>query len=416
MPSMMNKSKLLNIAVVTSSYTRFPGDGIAPFVKAISESLAGLGHNLAVVAPYDPDVKPLDTDDIQVYRYKYIWPIRFHVMGHARSLEKDVRLRLSSYILLPFFLIAAFIKLNQVVKHQNSDIIYAHWVIPNGLIASCVAKLRNIPFIISLHGSDIYVAQKNWLFRTIARWVFKHSSGVTACSAELNRKAVELGAPKDINLVPWGADPTIFDPRRRTRATGNQLNNQSQIRITSLGRMVEKKGFKFLIEAMPPILQKFPSTELVIGGGGLLQSDLQKQTQDFQISERVSFPGSVLWNDVPEFLANSDIFVLPSVRDEHGNEDGLPTVLLEAMSCGVAVIASQIGGTNLVIQNDVNGLLVPPGDIPSLTRAIMRLIQNEELRKNLGREARISVMNRFNWNEVAVQISAILQTSVASME
>jgi len=408
----MKKLKSFKIAVITSSYTRFPGDGIAPFVKAISESLANLGHNLVVVAPYDPEVKPLETDEIHVYRFKYIWPVRFHVMGHARSLEKDVRLRLSSYLLLPFFLIAAFLKLYQVVRRQNSDIIYAHWVIPNGLIAACVAKFQNIPFIISLHGSDIYVSQKNWFFRTIARWVFKHSSGVTACSAELKRKAIELGAPKDLDLVPWGADPTVFDPELRTRAPVNQINKQFYLRISSLGRLVEKKGFKFLIEAVPPIFQEFPSTELVIGGGGLLQGELQKHTQDLNISDRVDFPGSVLWNDVPEFLANSDIFVLPSVRDGHGNEDGLPTVLLEAMSCGVAVIASQIGGTNLVIENNVNGLLVPPGDIESLTRAIMLLIQNEELRKNLGREARISVLNRFNWNEVAARISAIMYTAV----
>jgi glycosyltransferase involved in cell wall biosynthesis len=412
----MNNAKELKIAVITSSYTRFPGDGIAPFVKAISESLAELGHSIAVVAPYDPAVKPFGTDDVQIYRYKYIWPTSYHVMGHARSLEKDVRLRISSYLLLPFFLIAGFLKLLQVVKQQNAEIIYAHWVIPNGLIAACVAKVQDIPFIISLHGSDIYVAQKNWLFRTIARWVFKNSSGVTACSAELKRKAVELGAPKDVYLVPWGANPIVFDPKLRTSSPVNQLNNHTQLLISSLGRLVEKKGFKFLIAAMPPIIEEFPSTELIIGGGGLLLSDLQKQAQELKISDQVNFPGSVLWNDVPEFLANSDIFVLPSVRDEHGNEDGLPTVLLEAMSCGVAVIASEIGGTNLVIENNVNGLLVPPGDIESLTTAIMLLIQNEELRTNIGREARISVENRFNWNEVAIQISAIMGKAVIPNE
>ena len=101
---MINEAKEIKIAVITSSYTRFPGDGIAPFVRAISESLAELGHSIAVVAPYDPEVKPLGTDDVQVYRYKYIWPTSYHVMGHARSLEKDVRLRISSYLLLPFFL------------------------------------------------------------------------------------------------------------------------------------------------------------------------------------------------------------------------------------------------------------------------------------------------------------------------
>lgn len=397
----------MRIAVITSSYPRYPGDGTAPFVKSICEHLAKLGHAVEVVAPYDPAVVPSGEREVHVHRFRYIWPARLHIMGHARALESDVRLRPLAFALLPFFLAAAFLALMRVTGRQKSQAIHAHWVIPNGVIAAAVSRVRGIPFIISLHGSDIYLAQRNALFGAFARWAFRRAAGVTACSRELRDGAVRLGAPGDPMLLAWGANPQVFHPGHRSQLTGGE--SPGEVKVLGLGRFVYKKGFDKLISAMAGVVEYYPQARLILGGDGSLKQELIDLAEQAGLNKHVTFPGSIPWNEVPRFLADGDIFVLPSIRDRGGNVDGLPTVLLEAMSSGLAVIASEIGGVNLVIEHERNGILVPPGDVAALEKAILDLARDENRRKALGSAARQSVVERFNWENVARRISELLE-------
>jgi glycosyltransferase involved in cell wall biosynthesis len=399
----------MNITVLTTSYPRFPGDGTAPFVKSISEGLVRLGHQVEVVAPYDPAVKPDSPSTVKLHRFRYIWPDRLHIMGHARALDKDVRLKPLVFVLLPFFVTAAFLKLWGVARQQRADLIYAHWVLPNGFIAACVAAVMQIPFVISLHGSDVFVARRNPIFKFAARWTFKRAAGVTACSPELKQAAMSLDGPKNTMLLPWGADPQVFTPEKRKR--GDPDSAQPQIIVAALGRFVYKKGFEYLLNAMPEVLQECPQVRLILGGDGSLMDMFQQRIAELGIREHVSLPGRVPWDEVPDFLAGADIFVLPSVRDEDGNVDGLPTVVLEAMSSGAAVIASDIGGVSLVIDDRVNGLLVPPGDSAALRDAIIHLAKNLDQRLALAQSARNDIVERFNWDRIAMRISALLESA-----
>ena len=129
----------MKIAVLTSSYPRFPGDGTAPFVMSISSQLVEQGHDVRVVAPYDPEVKRMDPKGVELHRFRYIWPEKLNIMGHARALRADVSLHPLAFFLLPFYMCAALIKMLIVTQHQNSDLIHVHWVLPNGLIAAFVA-------------------------------------------------------------------------------------------------------------------------------------------------------------------------------------------------------------------------------------------------------------------------------------
>ncbi len=165
--------KRKNIVVVTSSYTRYPGDATAPFVKSICDQLAEFGHKIEVIAPYDPDIKPMDYGIVHVNRYKYIWPDRLHRMGHSRSMDSNSKIRLLSYFLLPFFLLSGILTLWRITSIQNAEVIYAHWVVPNGLIAAVVSRITGIPYIISLHGSDIFVAKKKPLDRKMRQMDFQ---------------------------------------------------------------------------------------------------------------------------------------------------------------------------------------------------------------------------------------------------
>lgn len=401
----------MRIAVLTSSYPRFPGDSAAPFVQSICEQLVKFGHHVQVIAPYDPEVSSAVPTLVQVHRFRYIIPARWHLMGHARALEADTRLHPLTFFLLPLFLVFGFIALARVTHHQKSDVIYVHWVLPNGPIAVAVAWWRRIPVMISLHGSDIFVARRNRIFGAVARWVFRRVRAVTACSPELQASALALDAPCNTRLLAWGADPQVFHPVEDVRSCrvrwGLPIN---ALVILAVGRLVPKKGFDVLIRALPPVVERYPQTRLVIAGDGADKGRLIEEAQRHRVLDDITFLGRVAWDRMPDLLASADLFVLPSVRDEKGNVDGLPTVLLEAMSTGLPVIASQIGGVELVIKSGENGILVPPGNQAALTAALLTLLANETKRRAMGQAARRAVEIQFNWERVTRQIEGLMQS------
>lgn len=402
----------MNILILASSYPRFPGDGTAPFIQSIAKSLHELGNKVFVVAPYDSEVQPSQDKTVEVIRFKYIYPDRWHIMGHARSLKSDVALRPFTFLLLPLFLLSAFITLMKVTKSHKIEVIHANWVLPNGPVAMLVSMFRKIPYVVSLHGSDIFIARKNPVFGWVAGKVLKRASSITACSAELRDGALQLGAdPQKTGLLAWGADATIFTPEKGETLRA-ELLGEKEILVTALGRLVDKKGFGHLINAWREISQDCPTALLLIGGDGPLRSRLDQMIDQHRLQEHIRLLGRVAWDQVPAFLAASDIFVLPSVKDAHGNVDGLPTVLLEAMSSETAVVASSIGGVELVVQHDQNGLIVAPGDEKDLANKIRFLINHPSQRQRLAAEARRSVLDQFNWRNVGLHLQNLFELAV----
>ncbi len=404
----------MRITVLTSSYPRFAGDGAAPFVQSISEHIADLGHDVAVVAPYDAAVRGPAAGAAAVRRFRYAPVAKWHIVGHARSLVGDQRFRPGVFLLLPFFVAAEFLAGLRVARRQHADIIHAHWVLPNGLLAAWVAAVLRIPLAVSLHGSDVFVALRNPLFGRVAGWVFRRAAVVTACSEELAQAALRLGAdPGKVHLVAWGADPGRFHPavpptdRRRFGLTADDTV------LVCLGRIVPKKGFDVLLRALPAILRAAPATHVLIGGDGPQREELGRLAAELGVAEHVHFAGQIPWDQVAAFLAAGDIFLLPSVRDAAGNLDGLPTVLLEAMALGKPVVASRIAGVPLVIEDGVNGLLCPAGDADALAAAVAGLLADPPRREALGRAGRRSVEERFNWREVARRFVALFGDAAA---
>jgi glycosyltransferase involved in cell wall biosynthesis len=402
----------MRITVVTSSYPRFPGDGTAPFVQSICWHLAELGHQIEVVAPYDPMVSAQPDHHVVVHRFRYMLLKKWHIIGHAQSLVGDMRFRREVFFLLPFFLLAEFLSTLCVAWRQKADIIYVHWVLPNGLAGMLVALILRIPLAISLHGSDIFVACRYRILGWVACWILRRAAVVTACSEHLRSSAIRLGAyPERVHLIPWGADPKRFHPGVTPYARSKIGLSNNDIVVAALGRIVPKKGFDVLVQALPRILNSCNNVHIVIGGDGIQRDDLIQVAWRMGVGDFLHMPGRILWDEVPSFLAMADIFVVPSTQDARGNLDGLPTVLLEAMAVGKPIVATKVGGIELVIKDGENGLLCPPGDPNALSEAIISLVEDEGLRLRLGKAARNSVESRFNWREVALSLESLFKNA-----
>ena len=402
----------MNISVIASSYPRFEGDGTAPFVRSISLALQKLGNNVEVIAPYDLDVREVDACDIKLKRFKYALKKSWHIMGHSRALEGDNNLRSGAYLLIIPYIVCGSVALYRSIKKQESTVVHAHWSLPNGLCAWIVNRIIRTPYIISLHGSDVYVSKKNILFGKINELVLRGAQAITACSKELFEYAESHGGQGKTHLIAWGADPTRFIPVNEKAAIRRELNlPEDGLIIASLGRLVPKKGFDVLVSAFAQL--KIPGKSyLLIGGSGPQKDLLVELSRKLKIEEQLILPGAINWNKTSSFLGACDIFVLPSIRDPHGNLDGLPTVLLEAMACGLPCIASDIGGVSLVIESWSNGVLVQPSNVKELTGVLLKLLANSEIRVKLGAFARESIANKYNWHNVSLYLIDIFNQTV----
>jgi glycosyltransferase involved in cell wall biosynthesis len=392
------------IVMVTTSYPRFPGDSVGTFMEPIAKSVAARGHEVHVVAPWHPRVarRPVEAG-VHLHFYSYA-PVRaLNVFGYAAAMNADVSLRAAAVIAAPLALAAGWRAARQIARRHRATIMHGHWVIPGGITAAMAAP--KLPLVISLHGSDVYLAERLKAAGAAARSAFRRAAFVTACSADLATRAIALGAdPSRISVVPYGVDSIRFRPDREASA---RLRRDMHIGaevpfLATAGRLVHKKGFQYLIDA----LRQVPSAVLAIAGDGSLAAELRVRAESTGVADRVRFMGNRTQDEIAALFAAADVIVTPSVRDASGNVDGLPNVVMEALASGTPLVTTPAGGIGAVVDHERTALVVPEKDVSALASAISRAIADEALRQRIGAAARLVVESRFGWQRTAEQLEA----------
>jgi glycosyltransferase involved in cell wall biosynthesis len=248
--------------------------------------------------------------------------------------------------------------------------LHAYFAHQPAAIAEHAAQSLNLPFGFSVHARD---------FRKVAPEVLaqraRSAACVVACNTDVGRDLRRLGSK--VHLLPHGVDLQRFAPRT--------TSSNGVLRLLAVGRLVEKKGFHFLIAALAGL--KLPFT-LTIAGDGPERERLRQLISLNNLVNRIVFRGVVTHFELPQMYAEADMVLVPSIQDASGDRDGLPNVVLEAMACGRAVIASDAGAIASAITDNENGLLVPPADPVALGAAIRRLTADPITREQLGRNGR----------------------------
>ena len=180
--------------------------------------------------------------------------------------------------------------------------------------------------------------------------------------------------------------------------------------VVSVGRMVSKKGYGYLLEALPGLLERHPEAHFVLGGAGDLLEEFRHRTTRW--ADRVHLPGLVLRDVLPDLYRAADIFVLPAVHDRKGNVDGLPNVILEAMASGLPVVASGISGIPQAVEEGVNGHLVPEKEPEPLAEALSRLLSDRESRRSMGAASRRRAESELTWDAVAARYRAAYEQAL----
>jgi glycosyltransferase involved in cell wall biosynthesis len=403
----------VKIAMLTTSYPKWAGETTAPFIEEIAVAVAARGHEVHVVMPHRADLRRGAVErGVHLHTYAYAPHPDLEVWGYAAAMHGDVGIRNAALRAAPYALRAGFRAVMRLTAGGDFDMMHGHWALPNGPVAALCARVRGLPLVISLHGSDVFLAERAAPVAWAARWAATEAGAITACSGDLAARLAALGGPSDrMVLVPYGVDAEAFKPGvLGADALRAQLGlAPDQPVLFSIGRMVYKKGFNILLDAMPRVLARHPKAVLVLAGYGDLFQDLKAQATRLGITGSVIMPGAVPHDEVPVYFEMADAAVFPSVHDQRGNVDGLPNVLLEAMALGKPIVASRIAGIPQVIADGDNGLLVPEGDGPALAAAINRLLDYPQQATQFGKAARARVERELRWSHVAARFEAVYE-------
>lgn len=390
------------VVMVTTSYPRFPGDSVGTFMEPIAKGLAARGHEIHVVAPWHPAItRAREEDGVHFHFFKYAPVPALNVFGYAQGMRADVELRAAAWTAAPLALGAGLFKAMRVAQKRRATLMHGNWVVPGGAIAAFSRPA--LPLVVSLHGSDVFVAERVAPARVVAHRVFNRAGAVTACSSDLASRAIALGAAPDrMDVIPYGVDTGKFAPDANVRADRRKslgLAPDAPLIFTA-GRLVRKKGFEYLIDAVS-MLDSHQDAVLAIAGTGDLANELSARATSAGVAARVRWLGDVPQGDVATWLAAADVAVVPSVRDASGNVDGLPNTVMEALASGTPLVATPVGGIGSVVEDGRTGILVPERSPADLAAAIGVLLRNPSRRAEIGARARAAVQSRYGWAQVA---------------
>lgn len=300
-----------------------------------------------------------------------------------------------------FCISLVFFALLKLVKKEKIDIISSHWIVPNGFITSIVSLVSGVAFTTTIPGSDVYMGGRNFFFRAMVGFAAWRAGYVLSDSDHYLKQLNDLGFfPKKTRVIRYGVNMKKFKLGVRDKGILKKLNiSDSALIILAVGRMVSKKGFKYLVDAMPMVLSKMPKTKLVMVGDGEKKESLEKRVDELKIKNNVIFAGTISHDELSKYYSLADVFVMPSIKDEEGNLDASPVAMLEAMACGARVVATKFSGTiELVIEGET-GSLVREKDSREIANSIISLLTRRQV--NIRTKVRKIARENFSVEVVA---------------
>jgi len=287
---------------------------------------------------------------------------------------------------------------------QRMDIVHAH--VFGAFItdaAALISGVRKTPFVFSPHGFLGALSEHplRHAYMLLSRLNTLRIARKIICNSRADAQYYRmLTDPKKIEIIPNGVDlDWIAFGEKRTFSDQRLLKGPV---IASVGRVTKSKGFQYLIQALPIVSQQFPEAKVVIAGEdfGFL-GDLRQLAHDAGVEKSVIF-ARLSREEIKGLYMDCDIVAIPSIYE------GFPLVALEAMACGKPLVASDVGGLRDIIVPNMNGLLVPPADPEKLAGAIISLIQNEHLSRDIGRRNACEA-KKYSWDMIVDRIEAVYQ-------
>lgn len=338
------------------------------------------------------------------------WPVikaQSHFLRHSpgrylRALVKTIwqTYREPKVMLLALALFPKSIYFVQQMEALEIEHVHAHFVWLEGIVAGIAADLLDITFSIHPHAFGLFGRNQR-----DARCELENASWVVTVSTYHRDYIATLCpriSPDDIEIVHYGIDTEYFRP------TTKQPNGDP-VRILSVGRLVEKKGYEYLIDACALLADRGLVFQCQIVGAGPRREALQARIDQYGLQERVILLGALEQDPLLDLYQMSDIFALACTVARNGDQDGMPNVLIEAMACEVPVVTTPVTGIPDLVHDGVTGLLAKERDVSGLADALERLIVDKDLRQQLGKQARQTILKEFQIQHTAAKMTTIFR-------
>ena len=343
----------MKIAMVGQFPPHFGGVGV--HINTLSKKLVEEGHEVFVITYPHKEIR--DIDGIHVIGTKGINLPGIRGLMFKNNAKKE---------------------LEDLIKKEDIDIIHGHYLFPAGAAAVEVGNKHNIKTYVTAHGSDMFELYKSKPFmRPTIKKVLKNADGIFAVSKALRQEIIATGVSgiAEKTKLSWNSVDISKFSLKDDDSFKKEFGLFDKPIVLFVGNLIKRKNVGALLEA-----KKIAKSDyyLVIVGDGPLSKKLRKKVEDENIPD-VIFTGSR--TDVENIIPNCDFLVLPSFSESFG------LVLIEALACGKPVIGSDVGGISEIINDDV-GLLVNPNDVSSISNSIDKLVDDEDLRVSLSRNAR----------------------------
>jgi glycosyltransferase involved in cell wall biosynthesis len=365
------------VAMLIQKYYPHAG-GAEKVVQRLAPRLQTQGFEVCVLTRHEKDLSRSETiDGVPIYRLPAPGPKPLAAISYILS---SVRL----------------------LSRLNPDLIHAHEILSPASAAMLFNYYHRQPIVATLHRGgllgDIYKLKRRPFGKQRLRSLARGIDAFAVISQEIDSELAGLGVlPEKRVFIPNGVDTTHFSPIPKTER--DQLRDELSLPRDALiivyaGRFVPEKRVDHLLTLWPGIRLAFPQALLLLIGTGDETSRLQAMS-----GPAVQFTGQV--EDAARYLQAADIFVLPS------STEGLSVAMLEALSSGLPALVTAVGGAPDVIQDDVNGYLIPPDDLPALKQGLLTLLGDESLRARLGQRGRECILSHYSLDSVAMQLGAL---------
>ena len=399
-------SNKYNVLVLASTYPRWKDDATPKFVESLCRGLAEQGMKITVLAPHFEGARKSEVlNGINVYRFKYA-PEKYETLAYQGGLLNNVKKNTLSKLLLLLFLISETFHAIRLVYKFKINFIHAHWIAPQGLVAIAVKKSlfwKNLSVLVTAQGGDIY-GIKYASYDYFKNWVCKNSDGATAVSKAV---AAHMESAKNLYVRSMGVDATYqFLPPKK--------NNRDHLLF--VGRLVDKKGCNILLKAFEKVLKQHPSITLKIIGDGPEESSLKELCKTLDVCKNVEFMGALPQDALAKWYQSAKIFIMPSIIADSGDQEGLGLVAAEAMACECPVIASNLAAVTDLISHNVDGWLINSNDSNALADAITKLIDDPGISNRLAKQARKTVLKKFDWTVVSEEYARIIMMITESLK
>ena len=286
-------------------------------------------------------------------------------------------------------------EVEDIAKTFSFDLIFATWTYPDAYAASMIAKEMNKPLVIKVHGSDINLLNLYPSRRVMVQKTFKQAKKIIAVSQPLKRKLVELGVPEyKVTHLTNGIDTKKFHPMDKIQCRRELSLPLNKHIVLYVGNLELVKGVDILVDAV----RGFPEDVLlIVVGDGNLKNILSQKIKDPSFNGRVRLVGSQAHDQIPLWLNAANCFCLPS------RNEGCPNVILEALACGVPIVATNVGGIPDLIDSNADAALIEPENPKALAQGIIKILQ---------RPRQTPSVQPLSWRENARQLFKVFEESV----